>query len=285
MASEPAVIDRSGRPAEQRGNVSVIASLQALIGLSAVAYVLGFVVVLTRSAEFGVGVVETSPYLNIIAGAPILGIAMLADFILVHLVRLLPGRARGVGASISTRTSVWDVAAAVAPVLMFFWFAYMVARDLPLALPDRMLTTATIGLAISGLFAVALLILGLVYHEAEAGALARGFGPWLLLPLLVVTTGVYVRWAYPMVPQTWGGGHPAWVQLEVSELKHLPVALRDPLAGSDSAAELSRPVELLFRVSDALVVRVNDGTPNGQVITTHTGGIRAIHWLPYSPGP
>jgi hypothetical protein len=98
---------------------------------------------------------------------------------------------------------------------------------------------------------------------------------------LVLTTGTlwcYVAYVYPLIPQKYGGGKPSWVRLVIDPASVPTLALGwiSTRSGASPPSMVTRDLELLFRSSDAYIIRCNECPM--KVVSVSQEAVKAVVW-------
>jgi hypothetical protein len=262
--------EASATPDSTHEPISLSGLFGKFLALAGLAYGVGFIVILTRTATLNAPVIELFQAQTIIAGIPIwflicVGVWLWPEFAR----RILTGRS---ALSDSVKKGLITTAISVG-------FLIPCALWIGSKTPLRNLSVGVVLFALSGL-AFALTITFVVqaqtieWHDPGVRPLFQLICFWCGFVFFVIG---YALVLYPRIPQSFGGGRPVHVQLLVKDRE-----IASLLAPKGAAPDSSNPLDLLlyYRTSSYLLVGRSEDQP---LIQVPTDQVRSIVWLESQP--
>lgn len=267
------------------------ARLQSFLVYSGVTYALGFLTVLFHTARCGVQVIEVIKPLNFWIGAPPTLVLLLSLAILARLTRLSDkptgeiSKVESPQAPVGTLRREWRSFLGVSGFLLRLAFpglGFFAAQGLSALVRDRIPGGGILAPIVFMVVFVCSVAASFTLLPALAVTLRRKLrGVTNVLVWLVLTAGTlwcYVAYVYPLIPQRYGGGKPSWVRLVVDPASVPANALGwiSAESATNPSPRLTRDLELLFRSSDAYIIRCNECTI--KVVSVSQEAVKAVVW-------
>lgn len=258
-------------PQDSRNSPVTLASLSSVldqgIKLVGLAYGIGFVVIMTHTARLNAPVVEALQFQNIVAGLPVWVLVLILLWLWRDYSEKLRYRQESQVRSI--RTAVLIVVTSLAVLL------FVVFRTIK-ALSGTNLSGSLTVLITSGvmfLFTLVMMIQAIREDNFQDPRVRPFFEVLCIWSGAVFLTVSYALFLYPIIPQSWGGGHPTQVQLTLKD-PEVAALLNKPQI-EPAPPEHNANVDLYYRSSSYLLV----SNYENHLVHVPMDEVRGIVWM------
>jgi hypothetical protein len=249
---------------------SVSTRISEFLKLLAAAYGIGFAVIMVHTIRLNGPVIEALQFQNIIAGLPVWAVVFGGIWFWPMMKRSIVKESQGkqfldkwdISLIIFVVISIWPLYS----MLKFFVGRMVLGRTLSLS-EDVFLLFVTIFLAMLSILVSAYRSQG----QLKWKAMLRLSFAYSGLAVMIVG---YAIFAYPFLPQSFGGGKPQQVKLYFKDRDVAAVLGGQPSQGAET--ELSKQVYLYYRTSSFLLVSKAKGQPLTEVPMDQ---VRSVVWL------
>jgi hypothetical protein len=249
---------------------SVSTRISEFLKLLAAAYGIGFAVIMVHTIKLNGPVIEALQFQNIIAGLPVWAVVFGGIWLWPTMMRTIVEESQGrelldkwdIGLITFIVISIWPLYS----VLKFFVGRMFLGRTLSPS-EDVFVLFVTIFLAMLSMLFSAYRSPG----QRRWKAMMRLSSAYSGLAVMIIG---YAIFAYPVLPQSFGGGKPQQVRLYLKD-RDVAAGLGDP-PSQGAQPELSEQVYLYYRTSSFLLVSKAKGQPLTEVPMDQ---VRSVVWL------